>query len=276
MIAPPKETREVKKTSKATYSLYAVVVIGCLAVIALVLWFLGANKEGPQEEIVSKEAKQTVTTIHPKPVSRVQTEKPTPATKPKKHPLKTYVDERGVLRYEGGARVITKPPARTIQLGSGKPPIFEHSSENEIAGLLQIEPGDFLVGDIQYGQKFVDDFLESLKHPIIVSQDDDEETKALKRAVIDTKIEIKERYDAGEDIAKLLTETRAELQRLGMYRDALRDELLNLRREEGVTSQDIIDFTEAANKMLEAKGLQPFSMPKKILEQMIKKEVGAK
>lgn len=276
MIAPPKETRKNYKASKATYSHYVAIAIGCMLIIALGLWFRGATKEENQEKTTSNKPKLSILTAHPKVYSRVSTEKPPPAPKPPKHPLKTYVDERGVLRYEGGARVITKPPARIIQLGSGKPPIFEYSSENEIAGLLQIEPGDFLVGDIQYGQRFVDDFLESLRHPIIVSKDDDEETKALKRAVIDTKMEIKERYDAGEDIAKLLTDTRAELQRMGLYRDVLRDELLRLRREEGVTSQDIIDFTEAANMMLAAKGLQPFSMPKKILEHMIKKEVGAK
>ena len=273
-----KKPRKAAKVSSKSVppSVLRGVLAGIVVVALAVVLYLVLGNHGAKTQDEKRTSKRYIEEVNPVQMesgaSTVATQSIVVEPK-KKHPLRTYVDERGVLRYEGGLRVVTKEPKRVLNIGSGKPRIFNYGCETEIAGLLQIEPGDLLVGDIVYGERFVEDFKKSLLEPIIISSDDDEETKELKRAVIDTKIEMKERMDAGEDIAKLMTDTRAELQKLGTYRETLREELMNIRKEGTYTAQEIEDFAMAANELLTKKGLPPLAMPKKILAQMLKREI---
>ncbi len=142
--------------------------------------------------------------------------------------------------------------------------IFTNSADQKIAGLLLLKPGEMLVGDPSslFGRGFTRAFLKSLESPIIVSKDDDEETAALKRAVIDSKIEIKARLDAGEDIGELRAREYKELQSLGLYREELKDQIAKLARDKSLRKEDMDDFVKAANMMLEARGGSPLQMPR--------------
>lgn len=157
--------------------------------------------------------------------------------------------------------------------------IFENSADRTIAGLLVIEPGDDLIGGDEPSPWFMRSFLQSLKTPIVISEDDSEEAAALKRAVIETRNELKARYDAGEDIVKLLTDTRCELRELGAYRDELKKMVADYRRKKDISSDDMKDMVEAANKMLEERGLKKIVMPEFYYNQIelrnkIRKEKG--
>ena len=142
--------------------------------------------------------------------------------------------------------------------------VFKNSADQKIAGLLLLKPGEMLVGDPSslFGRGFARAFLKSIESPIIVSKDDDEATAELKRAVIDSKIEIKARHDAGEDIGALMAKEYKELQTLGLYREELKDQIAKLARDKTLREEDMEDFVKAANMMLEARGASPLQMPR--------------
>lgn len=147
--------------------------------------------------------------------------------------------------------------------GSAEKPkyaIFHHHVENEIASLLTMRPGEGIVGTPRYSPKLKEEFLKSLENPIIVYDEDSEEDKALKNAMIETKAQLKERLDNGEDLAQILLDTRREYQELARYRMTIEAELVKFKRQENVTEQDLDDFINAANATLAKKGIAPMKL----------------
>lgn len=142
--------------------------------------------------------------------------------------------------------------------------VFSNSADQKIAALLLLKPGEMLVGDPStlFGRGFVRAFLKSIETPIIVEEGDDEVTAELKRAVRESKIEIKARYDAGEDIGELMSKECQELQALGLYREELKDQVAKFARDKSLSEDDMKDFVAAANRMLEERGGQPLQMPR--------------
>lgn len=134
--------------------------------------------------------------------------------------------------------------------------IFSHKSENMIASLLRKKPGTGYVGSIRL-DGYTEDFLKSCQEPIIVNQDDDEYTKQLKREMVETKIAIKERIDAGERLEDIIQSTRDEYRKLAQFKQSLMKEVRDLLKTEARTKEDIDAFEESANKMLAEKGIAP-------------------
>lgn len=139
---------------------------------------------------------------------------------------------------------------------------FSNRADRDIAVLVNTPPGAFRIGGPQqFGRRFEQDFLESLKTPIVVSSEDDERTAALKRAVNAAKIELKQRYDAGEDIVAVMNEESKKLNELGLYREELRREASKAARgAKGDAEAESLVY-EAANKMLAERGLAPLRTP---------------
>lgn len=151
-----------------------------------------------------------------------------------------------------------QPAAWTNDSSKVEPPeyaTFDFQSEKEIICLLTVEPGDMLLGDGDYGPGFERDFLKSLTRPIIVSKDDTLERTEWKRMMIEAKRDLKARMDAGESISEIMSATRREFQRMADMKGFLADELRSLRNKEGVTVQEVNTCIEAANLVLEAKGV---------------------
>lgn len=146
---------------------------------------------------------------------------------------------------------------------------FDHHAEEDIASLLEVVPGEVLVGSIDYHKKglFMKSFRESLVSPTLTQQDDSAYMKDLKRAVTDVKADLRERMDRGEDIAQIMEDSRKELQELGCYRMELERELANVRKDSSTTIEDYEDFVKAANVLLEKKGAKPLKIPKVIYNQ---------
>ena len=142
--------------------------------------------------------------------------------------------------------------------------VFRHSSDQKIAGLLLMEPGEMMIGDASslFGKNFAKSFLRSLKAPIEILPEDDEFTTELKMAVRDTRQELKSRLDAGEDIGALLLDEQKKLQELGLFKVELKSEIEKIARSEDLTEDEMNDFINAANKMLESRGGTPLSMPR--------------
>ena len=79
--------------------------------------------------------------------------------------------------------------------------------------------------------------------------------------MIDIRAELVERMKKGEDLSKVLIETRKQLQELALYKDELRDRIEELKKDGNMSKQDRLDLLEAANEMLKERGIQPFLIP---------------
>ena len=146
---------------------------------------------------------------------------------------------------------------------------FKNRADRDIGNLLNMKPGTMMIAGAKYtyGERFVNDFLRSLKHPIVVSKDDDERTAELKRAVNEAKIELKARYDAGEDISKIMEETRESMRELGAYRQEL-DTMVRKAMRETKDPNAMRDLFGAANTMLEQRGAKPLRVPSMLIRHL--------
>ena len=142
--------------------------------------------------------------------------------------------------------------------------VFPEGGPNvEIASILTMEPGETLIGEIVEDENFTREFLKSLATPVIASADDPDDVKALKKAVNETRIELKARHDAGEDIAKIMADTKRELQELWLYREEVGDMVAKAQFDANgeLSDADTEDLYKAANMMLEGRGVKPLDMP---------------
>ena len=135
--------------------------------------------------------------------------------------------------------------------------IFSHRSENAIAGLLMHKPGQGMIGTPVYGEKFEQDFLESCEEPIFVDENDDEYSRNLKELMKQTKIELRQRMADGENLSQILLDTHKELQKLGQIRQDIETSMRKAIAENAETEADVNDCFEAANVLLESKGVAP-------------------
>lgn len=189
----------------------------------------------------------------PAPVAAPPPPKPAPATNAAGGPRSPWADKpRRVIR--------PRPPE--------KPRLFRHNSENLIADMLEVEPGDSLIGELPFDWRFVEDFKRSLEEEIEILPTDSEYERKMKQAVIDTKAELKARMDAGEDVGEIMRAARAELQETGIYRDQLIQELHEIRRSGEWTADEYEKFVSAANAMLASKGAKPIKTPKVLIRKL--------
>lgn len=175
-----------------------------------------------------------------------------------KPPKDSYRDARGVLRHKGGARVYDptkKGRVVNIRRKDAKNSPFEYRSENEIMRYITLRPGQALFGTRRYDEAFEEDFMESLKHPIIVTEKDSERDKMLKKLMIETKIEICDRLKAGEKLKDILEAERSEVHRAMEMQRMAKRELMEQLDKENLSPQDVDTYVEAINGYLEKNGV---------------------
>ena len=245
-------------------------VFAALAVVALAAgaWWWLARQE-PEPKAPRTPAKKAVKE-KAKAAPHVHKEKTAPVIE-EVAPHSNIPPEQRVMHTNIYGYVINRPHTATVitnKVDDADKPleerVFTNSADQKIAGLLMLEPGEMLVGDASslFGRGFTRAFLKSLESPIIITKDDDETTAELKRAVRDVKIEIKARYDAGEDIAALMANEREELQAIGLYRKELESEIRKIARDDTIGEAEMADFVKAANMMLQERGGKPLEMPR--------------
>jgi len=204
----------------------AVAVIAASAILA-VWYFGGRSGKRPSED--ARPAKkqpsrelQTPPRTTPAPLPNVVAdEKPIPYWELDESHTNGF-SEAQMRKWRNVRRPRMKPFTR--ERPKAKYEIFDHRSENMIACLLAAKPGTGFIGTPNY--KGIDeDFLKSCESPIIVTKDDDEYSASLKRQMIEVKIDIKERMDAGESLADILQSSREEMQKLASYRQFLAEEI---------------------------------------------------
>lgn len=166
---------------------------------------------------------------------------------------------RGELAYWKLYNPIVPPSKFQPELHRPKYQIFGNRIDNQIASVVGMEPGTMVLAHRRVSPDFAQRFLESLKHPIIPTESDDDYSRELKRAVNEAKIELKARYDAGEDICKIMNDAMDEMQRLGQYRAQIERDAANMLSS-SASVEDIDVTISAVNQMLEKKGIAPIEL----------------
>ena len=176
-----------------------------------------------------------------------------------------WTDEDGNLRRPDGSYFWkNKEKPVTIDLTSRYPEqkAFKHTSEIALAHILQIKPGEPIENWVQYGEKFNEDFRQAMLSKIEILPSDSEEVKELKNAVIDLKDELSRRVRGGEDAAKIMNDTRAELQRMGELTKQIEDEAVSVVKGMSLSDDELVKFSDKVNQMLQDQNLPPLSNPK--------------
>ena len=268
-----------KKTSHSSPSKVFLIAASMMTIVGVAVWFF-LSDETPKVEKPAPEKPKIVKPKPPKEVKGVAVETPKVEKKlPKwKYPVERTNELNAVELRKW--RAMHRPPpgyTNTTSLTEAPPKyaIFKHRSENEIAALLTMTPGETLVGTPVYTKRFTDDFLKSLETPIIATEEDSPEDAELKRAMVETKIELKARMDAGEDLGQILLDTRREYQELARYKFMLQNEINEIKKNPDATIQDVEDFVTAANQLLEQKGIAPIKLSP-ISKRMLLRKKGMK
>lgn len=254
----------VKKNDAKVSSLVKVLVAGVLVLVIGALCVYLFSGEGETEKKTASKGLGRIKEVTPAKAPKAEEPAPPPKKKPFWEVPASETNGFTRMMQHKWEHAHRPPPGYTNTSSRTEPPpayaIFPHNSENTIAAYLTMEPGETLVGTPHYGPKFTKDFLESLKVPIIPSKDDSPEVQELKRLMNETKIDLKARYDAGEDIGKILEATHEEYQQLAAYKASIRSELLEFKKNPDATMEDVEDFVKAANMMLEKKGIAPLKL----------------
>ena len=136
---------------------------------------------------------------------------------------------------------------------------FKHMSELEIYRIISTMPGETIL-PTTLPPSFEKDFIEHLNDPIVINDDDSDQVKQDKQTMIAVKAKLKELMDRGESIREIMESEQEHLVKVMTMRDNLFAELRKI--EESATSlQEVEDFVNAANKMLEEYGAQNIKLP---------------
>ena len=236
----------------------------------IAFWLFHKNPRPAEEKHPVNKAKP-ISVIPPK--TNLSSSNSSNVEEEKTKETKTYVDEAGIERYPGGARVPRKNPNK-VTLPDRRAVKWSFDCEDEICALIDMEPGDIVIGDKTYGEKFVVDFNNSLTNKIVISTEDDEYSRRLKEGVIAAKQDLYEAMNRGEDIAKIMTDTRRDMRKLFEYKSMLEEEISQIRSSGDHSEDEIRDFVNAANVMLSEKGLSPIRMPRMILNKFKREKEG--
>ncbi len=281
-IAPlgVREGRSVAGQARGGRKLF-MLVASVLFVLLLggVVWWLAARDEvkPPPPPAPKAEMAKQPTASKPKKPKDQKVAEAVPPAKARREPEPvqptTEVSTPPPKKPQSNAHLLVKDPnARVIPHRPPEPRRFEFDSEEDIASLLEIQPGDVLVGELKFGKRFLEDFKKSLGKKIEILDTDTPEQRELKEAVSATKEDLRRRMEAGEDICKIMADSRRQLQELGAYKLDLMAELHDIRKSGEWSAEEYTRFVEAANKMLESRGATPIKLPRVIVRQLKKQQ----
>ena len=264
MIAPSKDKKRGDNPRRGMSSgrriLVAAVVLVVVVAVAVALWMSQSAETEVTEEELAEKPRQIVEVAPSAPAPVAEPKAEEKPVDPNARPTKVGEVVNGYVMLPSGR--IHKPTGvvtnRVAEYGKSKYSIFENRSDNEIAGILMAKPGEAVVGTKRYDKWFEKQFLKSIETPIIVSQDDEPWQRELKDLVKEARLELKQAYDNGEDIAARRTESRQQLQDLGKYKQAIR-QLYAQNMKECNSDVELAELQRAVNIMLEEKGCAPMN-----------------
>lgn len=263
------QTPVTKRSAKAPSASKGIFIGLAIAVpiVALLIWAFSNDGGETRKDAASTKERGRIKEVTPAPAPKAKPQEEKPKLSPTQvmgkrgipietYGLKTYWTN-GVLRYEGGLRVYDpNRPSKKVELRPPAPEIFKRHSLNSIASIISHEPGDLLVGDLEYGDDFVKDFNDSLSEQIEYGEDDTEYTRQVKDAVKDVQKQLHEMMNQGKDIAEVMNEARNDLRNLSMYRQEIMSMVSETADNEESSDSDVEDIIAAANQMFRDKGVK--------------------
>lgn len=247
-----------KKTSWIKYLLFAVILSSTIA--GFYFWLCDEPPIQDTQEIVKKKKMVPKKAFKPTTVRKPAEPKKTVQKWPEKSP---HPD--GEWRHGEGPRsiavtngcVVSYPHCPGVQLILPHPKFsapFKNISDNELARLISIKPGDDFI-DAPLPRDFDQRFTESLLSPIQITEDDTPEKAELKRQVIEARKILIDAVKRGESPREIVIEEGKRLRKMMQIKDnyerIIREEIAN-----GATDQDIRDIATAANQLLEKEGIE--------------------
>jgi hypothetical protein len=272
MFPTPIKKKAVPKNTANNFNVLLIVVsfvVLLLIVVALIAWLMFPSAENTGNDESKPKTTKVVTTKKtkeketPKVATNVVKIAKAKSEKPKERPPQRVGEIRDGYRLlcDGTLHRVLGVVTNTPGKFSIADKTFKHSADVELGNLLMVEPGDDLLGDTAGMYRgFNKEFDEALAEPIEYSDDDTPIQREMKQAVNELRKELKDRRANGEDIEKIMEDTRNQLKELSLYRQELEDEVRKLSTDD-LTQKDYEDLVEAANQMLKERGIKPLEMP---------------
>lgn len=148
-------------------------------------------------------------------------------------------------------------------------PIFQHTSENELFGVLNATPGERFVVD-HAAPNFDEDFKSALKEKIEIYPDDPDDIKEAKNAMIAARKMLGDYLAKGESPAAVVTDMIQDLNKIADYKEKHQSNIQLLIKEG--KALDVEDYLAEANQMLKDYGASPLTVHPKILQKMRERE----
>jgi len=239
-------------------------VLLAASALALLYLFLAPDREktslpSPRNESVPQRIAEVEAQIPP---TKVEPEERPAKPAPRPPQRVGEVRDGKLLMLSGELRAVKGVITSCVQTVSVAEKTFKHTADRRIASLLRVQAGEGILGSSEeLFANFKEQFEESLKEEIVFSPDDTDEQRELKQAVLDARKELLACRARGEDVAKIMIDTRNQLQELGAYRDDLERQVEKLREDGDFSEQDEDDLVRAANTMLQERGVKPLELP---------------
>ena len=269
MFPTPIKKKAIPKNTTNNFNVLLIIVSFVVLFLALIAWLMLPSAENIENDESKPRTKKIATTkkLREKKVRKAATNvvKQTKAKseKPKERPPQRVGEIRDGYRLlcDGTLHRVLGVVTNTPGKFSIADKTFKHSADVELGNLLMVEPGDDLLGDTAGMYRgFNKEFDEALAEPIEYSDDDTPIQREMKQAVNELRKELKDRRAKGEDIEKIMEDTRNQLKELSLYRQELEDEVRKLSTDD-LTQNDYEDLVAAANQMLKERGIKPLEMP---------------
>lgn len=269
MISTPIKKKAIPKNTSNNFNILLIIVSFVVLFLALIAWLMLPSAENIENDESNPKTKKIATTkkLKEKKAQKAETNvvkrSKAKSENPKERPPQRVGEIRDGYRLlcDGTLHRVLGVVTNTPGKFSIADKTFKHSADVELGNLLMVEPGDDLLGDTAGMYRgFNKEFDEALSEPIEYSDDDTPIQREMKQAVKELRKELKDRRAKGEDIEKIMEDTRNQLKELSLYRQELEDEVRKLSTDD-LTQKDYEDLVAAANQMLKERGIKPLEMP---------------
>lgn len=250
-----------KNISKGTAKLLIAGLV--IAAIVIVSIFLFDSSDGMQNNKGHSEKKNVANINH---------------TKVKNQPKEKSDSETTIENINTNVTPVIEDVTNIVETSSAAPKkfrlvknkkrkVFHTISDVYISRILNTRPGHAVIGTMNY-DRFAEQFKKSLSVPIVINEDDSPSEVELKKAVMETREDLKAALARGEDIAQIMRESENELRKFYNYRQNINAELSKAMRERKYNADDMQDYIDAANKMLSDNGIEPLKHPQLWIRQL--------
>ena len=263
--------------SKRTTARWVAVAVVLAAIVGGVWWWIGRGEpkttsvqqqgakpkvEKPKAEKPQKSAAKSVATNENHVTATTNTVQEAPATNApyggvwEGQKIVSYtVKTNGWSTYE---RIVTADGKKHGVVGSTVKPIFDNGSDQLLAMAVRASQ-DTEMPPMPLSPLVESDFLESLKKPIVINDDDSEEVKQLKRDVMQAREDMMDLMKKGMTIEQALAEHfKMSNENVGIRNKAVEElrAILDSGDEEGA-----LKYMEAVNATLEKLGAMKIEIP---------------